>query len=303
MNDTVIYWLRFSLDFLIVAYIIYRILLFTRNKKAGNILKGMSLVAAVWVISGLAGLEALRVIFGQVLIYGIFGLIVIFQPELRNALENLGKRNFSLKTNSLSDRNKLNSKTIDGIIKALFYMSERKIGALICFEESDSLDTYAKTGIQIDSVISEQLLENIFAPNVPLHDGALIIRNQRIDSASCYLSLSSTESLNKHLGTRHRASLGLSEVSDATILIVSEETGAISFARKGQLYYDMNQDSIRDELNRLLKVDNTSSSSDTLSLKEIYKAVILFLKGNTSDSQTDTIMKGDKDDETTDKKS
>lgn len=303
MNDTVIYWLRFSLDFLIVAYIIYRILLFTRNKKAGNILKGMSLVAAVWVISGLAGLEALRVIFGQVLIYGIFGLIVIFQPELRNALENLGKRNFSLKTNSLSDRNKLNSKTIDGIIKALFYMSERKIGALICFEESDSLDTYAKTGIQIDSVISEQLLENIFAPNVPLHDGALIIRNQRIDSASCYLPLSSTESLNKHLGTRHRASLGLSEVSDATILIVSEETGAISFARKGQLYYDMNQDSIRDELNRLLKVDNTSSSSDTLSLKEIYKAVILFLKGNTSDSQTDTIMKGDKDDETTDKKS
>ena len=300
MSD-ISYWLRFSLDFLIVAYIIYRILLFTRNKKAGNILKGMSLIAGIWLISGFAGLEALRVIFGQILVYGIFGLIVIFQPELRNALENLGKRKFSLKNNTLSDRNKLNSKTITGIINAMSYMSERKIGALICFEESDTLETYAKTGIKIDSEISEQLLENIFAPNVPLHDGALIIRNQRIDAASCYLPLSDTESISKHLGTRHRASLGLSEVSDATVLIVSEETGAMSFARKGVLYHNVGTDKIREELSRLLKIENGPSVSDTLSIKEMFNATILFLKG-TPQHEKEVNEEGKKADETFEKK-
>lgn len=264
-QESVLYWIRLIVDFGIISYLIYKVLSISHGTKASNILKGVVVLLFVWVISGWLGLSAVRYVFGQVLLYGLLGLIVIFQPELRKGLEQLGKKNIvglNLAKNK-EELNKLPEKVIDGIVKSCSYMSKRRIGALICIEMSDSLEEFIKTGIPIDSVISEQILENIFTPNVPLHDGALIIKQNRITAASCYLPLSNTTELSKELGTRHRASLGLAEQTDALVIVVSEETGAISLVRNGRLHRDIGLDNLRSHLELLVLEDDKTEEEET----------------------------------------
>lgn len=258
MNGNFLYWLRIVLDFSIVTYLIYNVLKFTRNTKVWTILKGTFVIIILWLVSSLLGLNILKFLLGQVLLYGMFVLLIIFQPELRMGLEKIGNRsfkslkvrNFFFKGNGTIEPYKLNRSEVDALVESAFYMSKRRIGALISIEIENNLNEYIKTGIPINAKISKELLENIFTPNVPLHDGALIIKHGRIEAGSCYLPLSSSTEISKELGTRHRAAIGLSERTDALTLIVSEETGAISITRNGQLYRGLN----REELVRMLEL-------------------------------------------------
>ena len=260
--------LKIVLDFSIVTYIVYSVLKFTSKTKVMSLLKGISIIVLTWLVSKILGLTVLSFILEQTLVYGFFTVIVIFHPELRAGLEKLGKHDVFLnkllninlfnKKSMVSDGH-LSSKEIDSLVESVYYMSERKIGALICIENSDSLDEYIKTGISINAFISKELLINIFTPNVPLHDGALIIRDGRIESGSCYLPLSKNSEISKELGTRHRAGIGLSEVTDALTLIVSEETGSVSITRNSKLYRGLE----KDEFKRLLEMVLLDGSCET----------------------------------------
>jgi diadenylate cyclase len=185
---------------------------------------------------------------------GIVAVIVLFQPELRRALEELGRKNILTDVLARDDAEKngrLNDNTIQELVSAAIAMSKNKTGALIALEQDVALGEYESTGINIDACVTSQLIVNIFEKNTPLHDGAVIIRNNRVVSATCYLPLTNRSDINKELGTRHRAALGLSEVSDSMILIVSEETGAISVARGGVLSRNLDSESLRKQLEGL----------------------------------------------------
>lgn len=234
--------LKMLADIFIVAYIIYKMLIVLQGTRAIQILKGLSLIMVIWVLSGILGLETVKFIFSQILIYGLLGIIIIFQPELRKALERLGSKKLWWRGEGLDD--KLSESKIEAIVDAMEYMSKRRIGALISIEMGDSLQEYVQTGIKLHAHLSKELLINIFTPNVPLHDGAVIIRNNRVEAASCYLPLSDNMYIPKELGTRHRAAIGLSEVTDAIVLVVSEETGNMSVVRYGKIYRGLTKEEI-----------------------------------------------------------
>lgn len=263
--------LKILLDFSIVTYIVYNVLKFTSKTKIMTLLKGITVIFLTWLISKVLGLTVLSFLLEQTLVYGFFTIIIIFHPELRAGLEKLGKHDVLLnKLINLNLFNKnittidshLNSKEIDNLVESVYYMSNRKIGALISIEISDSLEDYIKTGIGINALISKELLINIFTPNVPLHDGALIIRDGRIESGSCYLPLSQSSEISKELGTRHRAGIGLSEVSDALTLIVSEETGNVSITRNSKLYRGLEKDEFKRLLEMVLLSDDFVKVND-----------------------------------------
>lgn len=253
MDTTVLYYIKTALDVGIVTFILYKVLMVAQGTKAMQILKAICGIVAFWVISGLLGLESVKFLLTQVFTYGIFGVFVIFQPELRTALENLGKKGLFGINYQQNDRSAVKDNTITSLVKASEYLSERHIGALINIERKDNLQAYIDTGIELDAKITKELLENIFTPNVPLHDGALIIRKDRIIAASCYLPLSQSRTIPKELGTRHRAGIGLGEVTDAFTLIVSEETGAISAVIEGDLHRDISPSALRNLLEQYLK--------------------------------------------------
>ena len=181
---------------------------------------------------------------------GLLAVVVIFQPELRHALENLGGKKFfgNLFTIGRSEEVKFSDKTIDELVKACFAMGKVKTGALIVIEDSIRLDEYIRTGIDVDGLLTSQLLINIFEKNTPLHDGAVIVRGDRVVSATCYLPLSDSLRLSKDLGTRHRAAVGISEVSDSLTIVVSEETGKVSVAMKGDIHHDVDADFLKKQL-------------------------------------------------------
>lgn len=235
------------LDVGIVTFILYKVLMIVHNTKSMQILKGVIAVVALWVISGVVGLETLKFILTQVITYGIFGVFVIFQPELRSALEKMGRIKFFGMTFETATTS-TNDKTINALVSASQYLADRHIGALINIARKDNLDEYIATGIPIDAKISKELLENIFTPNVPLHDGALILRDNRIVAGSCYLPLSDRMDISKELGTRHRAGIGLSEVTDAFTIVISEETGAISVTLNNKLYRGISLEVLRSML-------------------------------------------------------
>lgn len=268
-NETYIF-IRFLLDFFIVTYIVYLGLKVSKNTKAVLVIRGSIIVGAIWFISSILQLTILKFLLSQILIYGIFGLIVIFQPELRMFLEKIGKYNFSSIYNkafnfkSEIDVNTYNPKNIEAIVESTYYMSKLKIGALMSIELEDNLDEYIKTGIPLNSKISKELLINIFTPNVPLHDGALIFKNTRIECASSYLPLSSSTEISKELGTRHRAAIGLSEVTDALTIIVSEETGAVSITRHGKLYRGLDKEEFERMLTLILLDNSNVEKSNTV---------------------------------------
>ncbi|MGX7108949.1 diadenylate cyclase CdaA [Facklamia miroungae] len=236
------------LDILIVWFIIYRLIGYAKQSRAMNLLQGIGLIIFAKFLSQGIGLQTIDWILGQVISWGVVALIILFQAELRKVLENLGKILFR---NRQSSRNP-SEELIEDLKKSLLYMSKRKIGALISIEAEDSLAEYIGTGTKLDSEISSQLLINIFIPNTPLHDGAVIITDFRIASASCYLPLSESKLIPKELGTRHRAAIGLGEKTDALTLIVSEETGAISIVKNDFLHRDVDKEELHELLNKYL---------------------------------------------------
>ncbi len=229
-------------DILVVAAIVYKLLMLTRDTRGSAVLKGLLLLLVLVGISNLVGLTALNWLLMAVINNGPIVLVILFQPEIRKALEQIGRgaRIDVRRDEAVEDANKL----IDEIIRCLLSLSRRRVGALIVFENKTGLKDIIENGIQLDSKISAGLLENIFEPNTPLHDGAVVIRGDRIMSAASFLTLTDA-SISHDLGTRHRAALGVSETTDATVLIVSEETGIISMAKSGKLMRHLDQKTLR----------------------------------------------------------
>lgn len=237
-------------DILVVAAIVYKLLMLTRETRGSAVLKGLLLLLVLVGISNLVGLTALNWLLMAVLNNGPIVLVILFQPEIRKALEQIGRgaRIDMRRDEAQEDADKL----IDEIIRCMLNLSRRRVGALIVFEGKTGLKDIIENGIPLDSQISAGLLENIFEPNTPLHDGAVVIRDRRIMSAASFLSLTDA-TISHDLGTRHRAALGVSETTDATVLIVSEETGIISMAREGKLMRHLDQKALRTILEGMYK--------------------------------------------------
>jgi diadenylate cyclase len=229
-------------DVVIVSYIIYKLILLVRGTRAVQLLKGIVVLVAVWAISYFFELLTLQWLMNQMFTFGVLALLIIFQPELRRALEQLGRG--KIFTIGNTDDDQAVSERIDQVNRALKLMSQRRIGALLVFERSTGLSEYIESGIKLESKISAELIVNVFIPNTPLHDGAAIIRGNQLMAAGCYLPLSENPFISKELGTRHRAAIGMSEVSDAITVIVSEETGQISLAMNGQMVRDIKEESL-----------------------------------------------------------
>lgn len=237
-------------DILLVAAIVYKLLMLTRETRGSAVLKGLVLLLVLVGFSSMVGLTALNWLLMAVVNNGPIVLVILFQPEIRKALEQFGRgaRIDVRRDDDQADADKL----IDEIIKCLLNLSRRRVGALIVFEGKTGLKDIIENGIALDSQISAGLLENIFEPNTPLHDGAVVIRDKRIMSAASFLTLTDA-SISHDLGTRHRAALGVSETTDATVLIVSEETGIISMARGGKLMRHLDQKALRSILEGIYK--------------------------------------------------
>ncbi len=237
------------LDILIVAYIIYKIIFWIKETRAWVLFKGILVIFALAAIASVLKLNTILWILSNTISMGIIALIVIFQPELRKALEQLGKGEFFSYFNIIRSDERGNDKQAervnDEIVKAVQKMGEAKTGALILIEQEVPLGDFERTGIPIDALVSSQLLINIFEHNTPLHDGAVIIRRNRVAAATCFLPLTDSNEISMELGTRHRAAIGASEVSDAFVVVVSEETGAISMARGGVLYRGLTPEQLK----------------------------------------------------------
>ncbi|MCI5952788.1 MAG: diadenylate cyclase CdaA [Anaerostipes sp.] len=254
------------IDILIVSIIIYEVARWIRNTRAWMLFKGLIVLLGFTIVAAILQLHTIMWILDKIFSIGITAAIIIFQPELRRALESLGKKNIIANIFNFDDSKEeevFDDKSVQAITKACVEMGKAKTGALIVMERQVGLGEYERTGIPIDSKITSQLLINIFEHNTPLHDGAVLIRNNRIVSATCYLPLTDSLEIGKELGTRHRAAIGISEVSDSITIVVSEETGGISIARGGKLYRNLNAESLKKYL-QILK--NTNSDSKIFKL-------------------------------------
>lgn len=241
------------IEVLIISFLFYHFLLWIKSTRAWNLFKGILVILFFVLVAAFFQMNTILWLAENTLSVGLIALVIIFQPELRKALENLGGKNFMGSFFSLgkTEENKFSDKTIDDLIKACYAMGKVKTGALIVVEDEILLGEYVRTGIDIDAVLTSQILINIFEKNTPLHDGAVIVRGDRIISATCYLPLSDSMTLSKDLGTRHRAAVGISEVSDSLTIVVSEETGKVSLAMHGQIYHDVDADFLREKLEYL----------------------------------------------------
>lgn len=243
------------IEIVIIAFVIYNVMVWIKNTKAWVLLKGIIIVVIFALIAYILNLKTILWIAGKTISVGIIALVIIFQPELRRALEQLGRKKILFGLFRFNDGRekgeRFSSKTAEEIVRACFDMGAAYTGALIVIEQDMVLEEYEKTGIAVDGLVTSQLLINIFEHNTPLHDGAVIIREDRIVAATCYLPLSDNNSLNKALGTRHRAGVGISEVTDSMTIIVSEETGRVSVAVGGELIHDIDADSLRNKLEYL----------------------------------------------------
>ena len=240
------------LDIFIIAYLIYHILLWLKTSRAWTLLRGIGIIVLFLGLAALLRLNTILWISKNLINVFLLAIIILFQPELRNALDELGRKNIlrniiNNTTTKDPDRN-LSDRTVFELVKTATELSKTKTGALIVLEHKTPLGEYINTGILIDAEVTEQLLVNIFEKNTPLHDGAVIVRNNRIIAATCYLPLTERTDVNKELGTRHRAGLGISEATDSMTIIVSEETGGISIAHRGVLYRDLGETQIREKL-------------------------------------------------------
>ncbi|MBQ2706552.1 MAG: diadenylate cyclase CdaA [Agathobacter sp.] len=249
MANLTITWVDI-VEILIISFLFYHILLWIKSTRAWNLFKGIMVVLLFVVVAAFFQMSTILWIAENTFNVGLIALVIIFQPELRKALENLGDKNIITKLFNLNkaEVKKFSDHTIDELIKAVYAMGKVKTGALIVIEDEILLNEYIRTGIDVDAVVSSQLLINIFEKNTPLHDGAIIMRGDRVVSATCYLPLSDSLGLSKELGTRHRAAVGISEVSDSLTIIVSEETGNVSIALRGQIYRNVDADFLKEKL-------------------------------------------------------
>ena len=239
-------------EVIILAFLLYQVLVWIKRTRAWSLLKGFSVLLIFIFLAWAFQLNTILWLAQNVFSLGITALIIVFQPELRRALEQLGQQNilsslFSL-DNSKEEKARFSDKTVNELVKAVYEMAKVKTGALIVIEKTTPLHEYERTGITLDSILSNQLLINIFEHNTPLHDGAVIVRGDRVVSATCYLPLSDNMFLSKELGTRHRAAVGVSELTDSLTIVVSEETGRVSAAVDGKLMRNLKEEELREQL-------------------------------------------------------
>jgi len=243
------------LEILIIAYLVYHIMLWIKTTRAWALLKGLIVIAVFGALAFVLNMQTILWLAENVLGYAVMALLIVLQPELRKALEELGKKNLMAAVLPFDSNTKeagISVKTIDEITRACVEMSKVKTGALIVIEQEESLAEYTRTGIGIDAVVSSQLLINIFEHNTPLHDGAVVVRGDRVVSATCILPVTDQTTLNKSMGTRHRAGVGISEVTDSVTVIVSEQTGTISVAADGKIQRNYDGEKLKARLMELV---------------------------------------------------
>ena len=257
------HFLKTIIDLLIVVYLSYKVLTLLRDTRAWQLMKGVVLILIATVISGWLGLSTMKYILDHTIEYIALAFIIIFQPELRRVLEKLGNSSISRIMSQDSDSEVLVSNVIESLVSAADTLSRKKTGALIVIEGHTKLGDIMDDCIELDSKVTAGLLINIFEPNTPLHDGAVIIRDNRIKAAACYLPHSASNMIPKELGTRHRAAIGVSEVSDALVIVVSEETGHISTAQGGNLQRGLTPELLRNKLRRQFDIIDDSSDNKT----------------------------------------
>ncbi len=247
------------IDILLVSYVIYKLLMLVRGTRAIQLLKGIMVIVIAWLFSTYFELSTLQWLMSQAFTYGVLAIIIIFQPELRRALEQLGRgRLFNRSTHH--DEETI-SNIVNEVVKSASYLSKRRIGALIVIERSTGLTDYIETGTTLNAVISSELLNNIFVPNTPLHDGAVILRKDQIMAAGCYLPLSENPFISKELGTRHRAAIGMTEISDAIAVVISEETGHISTSINGTIERGLTEERLTSKLSTELRPQAKTTGS------------------------------------------
>lgn len=255
------------IEIIIIAFLAYQLMVWIKNTKAWMLMKGIGVLGAFILVAAALKMNTILWIVEKSISVLATAAIVVFQPELRRALEKLGQKDFwssFMPFERATSVGRFNEQTIDAIVTACYEMGEVKTGALIVVERDIKLTEYQHTGIPLDSIVSNQLLVNIFEHNTPLHDGAVIIRGNRIVAATCYLPLSDNMRLSKELGTRHRAAVGMSEVSDALVIAVSEETGRVSFAMGGHLTRAVPKEQLREKLVQLQNKSNGENKKFTL---------------------------------------
>ena len=238
-----------ALEIVIISFLIYEVMVWIKDTRSWQLFKGIVMLLVFVMFASILNLTTILWLAEKTLNVGIIAVMIVFQPELRRALEQIGRKsifaNFNIGDESRNVNEKFSDRTINELIKATYELAKTKTGALVVIEQEVSLSEYERTGIDIDSVISSQLLINIFEHNTPLHDGAVIIRHDRIVSATCYLPLSDNMELSKELGTCHRAGVGVSEVTDSLTIIVSEETGKVAVALEGKIYRNIDGEQLR----------------------------------------------------------
>lgn len=256
-------------DICIVAVAVYYFMMATRGTRAVQLIKGVLILVALYMTSSVLRFYTLNYILNALVQVAMFGMIVIFQPELRNLLEKMGRLKIGHFLGIVTDPAEQGiDNVIENISSAAWKMSQTKTGALIVIERNTRLGEYMHSGTIINASVSSELLGNIFVPNTPLHDGAVIIRGNQIITAGCVLPLTANTNLTSELGTRHRAALGLSEASDAVVVVVSEETGKISLAINGSLTRNLTEQSLKKALTKLLLADSTQ---EILPVKKIFR--------------------------------
>ena len=258
-----------ALDIVIVCFLLYEFVKFTKKSRVWQLLKGIAWLIVITILSNVLRLRILNFILTSFMTYGVIALLVIFQPELRRALEQLGSSTF---TKMFGMDKSLRDKTKEDIYKvaiATQELSKTKTGALIGFERDIKIQDIIETGVEINSVVSPQLLVNIFVPNTPLHDGAVVIANNQIVSAACILPLTDDKEMARGLGTRHRAAIGISKESDAVVVVVSEETGKVSIAKDGTLIADVSEDALKRILMKHLVTARFGSEERTTRMSKL----------------------------------
>ena len=263
------------LEILIIAYALYHIILWIKDTRAWVLLRGIILIGVIFLVAVILDMNVVLWLFQNAMVVGIVAIVIIFQPELRNALEQLGRKNFLTNLSAFDNQRMKNEryseKSIQSIVKAVYDMAKVKTGALIVVEKEIQCREYERTGIPIDAEISSQLLVNIFEHNTPLHDGAVLLRDNRVISATCYLPLSDNLRLSKELGTRHRAAVGISEVTDSVTVIVSEETGKISLAFEGELITDLDQERLKSLIHQIIMKEPEEKAGDAQKGRFLWK--------------------------------
>ncbi len=255
------------IEILILAFVIYNVIVWVKQTRAWILVKGLIVLLILWLFASVLDLSVILWLFYKSLNVGIIAVIIVFQPEFRKALEQLGQNHLVTPLFNFNDSkdkgDRFSEKTVADIVKATFELAKAKTGALIVIEKELSLMEFENTGIAIDSLVSSQLLINIFEHNTPLHDGAVIIKGNRVAAATCYLPLSDNMHLSKELGTRHRAGIGVSEITDCLTIIVSEETGKVSLAMGGTLIRNVDGDYLK---NKILTLQNKAADTKKIKL-------------------------------------